>query len=68
VGPLNFRLSHRELETVLAALRYWRQDLADNEDGPIAPDHFRAGVTPLTVEEIDALRAQLAPRTPGRFP
>jgi hypothetical protein len=56
---MNVRLSRRELETVLAALRYWRQDLAENEEGPIAPDHFREGITPLSVEEIDALCERL---------
>ena len=45
-------LTERELATVLAALRYWQQDLAEN-DGPIS-EHF-VDQTPLTVEEIDDL-------------
>ena len=49
-------LNERELATVLAALRYWQQDLAEN-DGPIS-EHF-ADETPLTVEEIDALCERL---------
>ena len=43
----------RELATILAALRYWQQDLAANEEGPIS-EHFNEH-TPLTVDEIDDL-------------
>ena len=50
-------LSSRELATVLAALRYWQQDLAENEEPPIS-GHF-ANETPLTVEEIDDLCQRL---------
>jgi hypothetical protein len=50
------QLTDRELATVLAALRYWQQDLAEN-DGPIS-EHF-ADVTPLSVEEIDDLCERL---------
>lgn len=57
---MSLRLTHRELATVLAALRYWQQDLAENEDdGPISPDHFDEEITPLTVAEIDALCERL---------
>jgi hypothetical protein len=52
---MTVRLTERELATVLAALRYWQQDLAENDDGPISPEHFNGTITPLTVEEIDAL-------------
>ena len=55
---MRLRLSDRELATVLAALRYWQQDLADNAEhgeGPISEEHFDNKVTPLTVEEIDDL-------------
>ena len=55
------KLSDRERATVLAALRYWQTDLYDNPDGPInGPEmgHFDQ-VTPLTVEEIDALCERL---------
>jgi len=49
-------LTDRELATVLAALRYWQHDLAQNEEeGPISPDHFDKVIAPLTVEEIDGL-------------
>lgn len=56
------KLSNRELATVLAALRYWRQDLdADAEDeegiGPISP-HFTEH-QPLSVEQIDELCERL---------
>ena len=43
----------RELATILAALRYWQQDLTANEEGPIC-DHFTEH-SPLTVDEIDDL-------------
>lgn len=49
--------SDRELATILAALRYWQQDLAANSDGPIS-EHF-AETTPLTVAEIDNLCERL---------
>lgn len=32
---MSVQLTDRELATVLAALRYWQQDLAEN-DGPIS--------------------------------
>jgi hypothetical protein len=52
---MSVRLTNRELATVLAALRYWQKDLAEDEDeGPISPDHFDDQITPLSVEEIDA--------------
>jgi hypothetical protein len=56
------KLSARELATVLAALRYWQQDLAASskeEDGPISPDHFDETIAPLTVQEIDDLCERL---------
>ncbi len=58
---MRVHLSVRDLATILAALRYWQQDLADNEaagDGPISP-HFDDDVTPLSVEEIDELCERL---------
>ena len=54
-------LSNRELATVLATLRYWQQDLAANEEGPISTEHF-AEETPLTIEEIDDLCERLNTR------
>ena len=57
---MNVRLSNRELATILAALRYWQQDLANDEgEGPISPDHFDDQITPLTAEEIDELCERL---------
>ncbi len=50
-GPLT--LAARELATVLAALRYWQQDLAANAEPPIS-EHFTE-VAPLSPDEIDAL-------------
>ena len=58
---MQVHLGVRDLATLLAALRYWQQDLADNEragDGPISP-HFDDDVTPLSVEEIDELCERL---------
>lgn len=51
------KLTDRELATVLAALRYWQQDLAENPDGPIS-EHFESH-SPLTSDEIDALCERL---------
>ena len=57
---MNAYLSRRELATLLAALRYWQQDLAKHEDGgPIIADHFDSQTTPLSVEEIDDLCERL---------
>jgi hypothetical protein len=50
-------LTNRELATVLASLRYWQQDLAENEVGPISEQFFDE--SPLTVEEIDDLCERL---------
>jgi hypothetical protein len=55
---MQIRLNQRELATILAALRYWRQDLAENEDGPISPEHFETE-TSLSVDEIDDLCQRL---------
>jgi hypothetical protein len=52
------KLSKRELATVLAALRYWQQDLQRNDEPPIC-EHFDKHLTPLTVDEIDALIERL---------
>jgi hypothetical protein len=54
------RLTKRELTTILAALRYWQQDLAANEEeGPISSEHFDGAISPLSVEEIDGLCERL---------
>jgi hypothetical protein len=52
---MTVRLTERELATVLAALRYWQQDLTENDDGPISLEHFDDRITPLTSLEIDLL-------------
>jgi hypothetical protein len=51
-------MSERELATVLAALRYWQQDLNANDSPPIDGEHF-AECEPLSSEEIDALCERL---------
>lgn len=54
------KLSDKELATVLAALRYWQQDLANaqgDDEGPISP-HFE-DVEPLSAGEIDDLCERL---------
>ncbi len=48
----------RELATVLAALRYWQQDLEANGAPPISAEFF-ADCEPLTSEEIDTLCERL---------
>jgi hypothetical protein len=63
---MTIHMHKRELATVLAALRYWQQDLADNQDaGPISPVHFDDEATPLTVDEIDALCERLNTEAAG---
>jgi hypothetical protein len=52
-------LTDRELATVLAALRYWQQDLLANEGEPPISEHFEGGNTPLDAEEIDELCERL---------
>jgi hypothetical protein len=52
-------LTDRELTTVLAALRYWQQELAASGGKPPIRDHFEDGATPLTGEEIDDLCERL---------
>ncbi len=54
---MTMQVTNRELATVLAALRYWQQDPAEN-DGPIS-EHFTEH-TPLGVEEIDDLCERLS--------
>jgi len=51
-------MTKKELATVLAALRYWQQDLEANDVPPISEEHF-ADCAPLTSEEIDDLRERL---------
>ena len=64
-------LSPRELATVLAALRYWQNDLGSATDDPIEEftgQHF-ADQSPLTAPEIDTLCDRLnAPDTERRPP
>jgi hypothetical protein len=53
-------LTDRELATVLAALRYWQQNLANHEsESPLVAEHFDDVNTPLTVAEIDDLCERL---------
>jgi hypothetical protein len=47
-------LDANELATVLAALRYWQQDLEANGDEPVISEHFE-DVKPLTPDQIDDL-------------
>ncbi|MDA8350110.1 MAG: hypothetical protein M0038_15150 [Pseudomonadota bacterium] len=51
-------MNARELATVLAALRYWQQDLAANDAPPISEEFFD-DCEPLTSEEIDGLCERL---------
>ena len=52
-------LSERELATVLAALRHWQSDRAEDENVPNSAEHFDLTITPLNVEEIDELCERL---------
>lgn len=51
-------MNRRELNTILAALRYWQREglLSGGHEQDIAAD---AGVVPLTAVEIDALCERL---------
>ena len=51
-------MTNQELATVLAALRYWQQDLEANDAPPISEEFF-ADCAPLTTEEIDELCERL---------
>ncbi len=50
---MSISITDREVATILAALRYFQQDLAANEEGPFS-EHFIEH-TPLSVDEIDHL-------------
>jgi hypothetical protein len=53
--PATIQTNDREIATILAALRYWQQDLEENGPGDIIdPDHF-AEYKPLTPNQIDRL-------------
>jgi hypothetical protein len=51
-------MTKRELATVLAALRYWQQDLDASDSPPIDAEHFTE-CDPLSSEEIDELCERL---------
>jgi hypothetical protein len=51
-------MKKKELATVLAALRYWQQDLEANEEPPISEEFF-SDTEPLTSKEIDKLCRKL---------
>jgi hypothetical protein len=52
------QLSDRELATVLAALRYWQDEMRPGDVPLCYPEHFE-DVTPLTTDEIDSLCERL---------
>jgi len=54
----NCMITEQELATVLAALRYWQQDLEANDEPPISEEFF-ADSEPLTSDEIDGLCERL---------
>ena len=47
-------LDSREIATVLAALRFWQDQIALDNPLDLSPDHF-LGDEPLTDKEIDDL-------------
>ena len=53
-------LTAKDLATIQAALRYWQQDLAENDRDEIDGRGYFAEVPPLTVGEIDALYERLS--------
>jgi hypothetical protein len=46
------QLSERELATVLAALRYWQEEMSPHDNAASCSEHF-GEVEPLTADEID---------------
>lgn len=52
------KLTDKELATVLAALRYWQDDLEENNGHPAILEYFEE-VDPLSVDEIDELCEKL---------
>lgn len=61
-----FQLTDSELATVLAALRYWQDEMSPHACATAYPEHFAGGVEPLTSREIDDLCARL--NHPGETP
>ncbi len=59
-------LTDRELATVLAALRYWQDEMSPHASAAAYPEHFAKGIEPLTTEEIDELCSRL--NHPGETP
>jgi hypothetical protein len=55
--PTACELDARELATVLAALRYWQEEMVPHA-GPCNLTHF-ADMLPLDADEIDALCERL---------
>jgi hypothetical protein len=51
---MQIKLTSRELATILAALRYWQEELSDIGFAPL-PGHFSDGITPLSNLDIDEL-------------
>jgi hypothetical protein len=51
------KITQRELATVLPALEYWKEELAEGEEWIPESNYFRKH-TPLTAAEIDALFAR----------
>lgn len=51
-------LTERELATVLAALRYWQDEMSPYASATAYPEHFD-GVEPLNSREIDDLCQRL---------
>ncbi|HEV3447143.1 MAG TPA: hypothetical protein VG099_21060 [Gemmataceae bacterium] len=54
------RVTDRELDTLLAALRTWQRTVAEKQAQElVSPSHFEDGISPLTAEEIDELCERL---------
>lgn len=53
------RLNPRELATVLAALRYWQDEMSTSGANDCYPEHFAGGIVPLAADEIDGLCERL---------
>jgi len=59
------KLSDRELATILAALRYWQEEMSLHPDVGDFSEHFTDEITPATPGEIDELCEKLNRTQPG---
>lgn len=57
--PDEVELTHRERATILAALRFWREEMLPNGEDVIWPYFEEPGDDPLTEPELELLCRRL---------